>query len=366
MHNEKKSTMDSLEVDNLKKLFGNKRVFVTGDTGFKGSWLGLWLHELGADVLGYALPAERNSHFKLLGLDRLIHHVNGDMCDYPHLKRVLTAFKPQIIFHLAAQAIVRVSYLEPKTTFDTNIGGSVNLLELVRKFKQIKSVIYVTSDKCYLNKELIRGYKENDELGGKDPYSASKAAAEMVFFAYWNSFLSANKNLGIASVRAGNVIGGGDWAKDRIIPDCFRNFKRGKSILIRNPNATRPWQHVLDPLHGYLKLAILLYQNPMKYSGSYNFGPDFRSIRTVKELAQKLVHYLGKGNIKVVKENNAPHESRLLHLDCRKANSILDWRLIWGFDRAVFETVEWYKKVLGGAPALSITKKQINDFMGGG
>jgi len=357
--------MGCLEVNNLRKLFKNKRVLITGDTGFKGSWLSLWLHELGSDVLGYALPAKDNSHFKLLRLDRQMHHVNGDIRDYSHLEKVFANFKPQILFHLAAQAIVRESYLDPKTTFDTNIGGSVNILELIRKFKSIKSVIYVTSDKCYLNKELIRGYKEGDELGGKDPYSASKAAAEIVFFAYHNSFFNATKHSGIASVRAGNVIGGGDWAKDRIIPDCFRSLKSGKPILIRNPDATRPWQHVLDPLHGYLKLAMLLYGNPKKYSGSYNFGPNSRSIRTVKELGEKLTHYFGKGYIKIRKESNAPHESRLLHLDCRKANNILDWHLMWDFDRAVFETVDWYKKVLGGAEVLSITKKQINDFMRG-
>ncbi len=357
--------MDPLEVINLKKVFRNKRVFITGDTGFKGSWLGLWLHELGADVLGYALPAENNSHFKLLGLDRLIQHVNGDVRDYTQLKKVFTAFKPQVVFHLAAQALVRKSYADPKATFDTNIGGSVNLLESARTCTSVRSLIYVTSDKCYLNKELLRGYRESDELGGKDPYSASKAAAEMVFSAYRTSFFSAQKNTGIASVRAGNVIGGGDWAQDRIIPDCFRNLKRGEPVLLRNPDATRPWQHVLDPLHGYLKLAMLLYWDPDTYSGSYNFGPDSRSIKTVKELARKLVHYFGTGEIRIAKEKKAPHEAKLLHLDCRKAGAILDWRLMWDFDRAVFETVQWYKMVLGGAPALSITKKQINDFMEG-
>lgn len=355
--------MDFFEVDNFKKMFGKKRVLITGDTGFKGSWLGLWLHELGADVLGYALPAKEESHFKLLGLDKLIHHVNGDIRNYMHLKKVFTMFKPQIVFHLAAQALVRISYVEPKTTFDTNIGGSINLLELVRNSKQVKSVIYVTSDKCYLNKELIRGYKESDELGGRDPYSASKAAAEMVFFAYRKSFFSLNKNMGIASVRAGNVIGGGDWAKDRIIPDCFRNLKCGKPILLRNPDATRPWQHVLDPLYGYLKLSMFLYKNPNEYSGSYNFGPDPESIKTVMEVAKKLVYYFGKGAIEKAKERDVIRESRLLHLDCRKAGKVLDWHLLWNFDKAMYETVVWYKKFLSGVPTIVITKNQISNFM---
>lgn len=356
--------MDHLEVEGLKKLFRKKRVLVTGDTGFKGSWLGLWLHELGADVLGYALPAEKGSHFKLLGLDRLIDHVDGDVRDYPYMEKVFTGFNPQIVFHLAAQAIVRVSYLEPKSTFDTNLGGSVNILELTRRSRSVKSMVYITSDKCYLNKELARGYKETDEFGGKDPYSASKAAAEMAFFAYSNSYFNKNKDIGVASARAGNVIGGGDCAKDRIVPDCFRSLRYGKPVLLRNPEATRPWQHVLDPLHGYLKLAMLLYRQPGKYSGSYNFGPDSKSIRTVKELAEKLVGYYGKGGIKLIRERNAPHESRLLHLDCRKAGEVLGWHLEWGFDKSIFETVEWYKKVLEGVPALSVTKKQIEDFMG--
>jgi len=351
---------------NLEKAFKRKRVLVTGDTGFKGSWLSLWLHELGADVLGYALPPEyENSHFALLKLDNIIHHINGDIRNLSSLQKIFTKFKPEFLFHLAAQAIVRVSYQRPKYTFDTNVGGSVNVLECMRNCASLKSAIYVTSDKCYLNKERMRGYREEDELGGDDPYSASKAAAEIVFSAYRKSFFNTRKDLGLASVRAGNVIGGGDWAKDRIIPDCMYALRDNNPIILRNPDSTRPWQHVLDPLHGYLILSIKLLTNPCKYSGSYNFGPKSGSIRTVRELAEKAIFYFGEGKIKIKKEVKAPHEAILLRLNCDKANQILNWYPRWDFNKTILETVKWYKEVLNGKSVLSMTKRQIIDFMGG-
>ena len=350
----------------LNNFYKNKRVLVTGDTGFKGSWLSLWLHELGADVIGYALPPERDEdHFNLIGLDKIIHHVDGDIRDFTALKKIFNDFKPEFLFHLAAQALVKFSYEEPKLTFDTNIGGSVNILEAVRSTPSLCSVIYVTSDKCYKNKEWLWGYRENDELGGHDPYSASKAAAEMVFSAYMDSFLSKREGFGAASVRAGNVIGGGDWVLDRIVPDCIKALQSGQPIIVHNPNSTRPWQHVLEPLSGYLLLASEIYRNPVKYSGAWNFGPRGESIHTVKDLAERIIGFWGKGEIQVDSQHDAPREARLLHLNCDKAQQILRWRPCWDFGRAVDETARWYKEVLSGKPALQISRLQIKDYMEG-
>lgn len=356
---------DSLS-NSYKGVFRGKRVLVTGDTGFKGSWLSLWLHELGANVVGYALPPERDEdHFNVIGLDKIIHHVNGDIRDFASLIKVFKEFRPEFLFHLAAQALVKFSYEEPKITFDTNVGGSVNILEAVRATPSLCSVIYVTSDKCYQNKEWEWGYRENDELGGHDPYSASKAAAEIVFSAYMDSFLSERKGFGAASVRAGNVIGGGDWALDRIVPDCIKSLQSGQTIMLRNPASTRPWQHVLEPLSGYLLLSIGIYNDPKKYSGAWNFGPGGESIRTVQDLAEKIVEFWGAGKVQVNIQHDAPHEARLLHLNCDKAQQILRWRPRWDFDRAVDETAYWYKEVGSGKTALQISRQQIRDYMEG-
>lgn len=349
---------------NALSLFKGKRVVVTGDTGFKGSWLSLWLHGLGADVVGFALPPEHaNDHFRLLGMDKIIHHVNGDIRDLPALKRIFEEYQPEFLFHLAAQALVRASYEDPKTTFDTNVGGSVNILEVVRSTPSLKSVIYVTSDKCYKNKEWLWGYRESDELGGRDPYSASKAAAELVFSAYLDSFLNARPEFGAASVRAGNVIGGGDWSADRIVPDCMKNLTSDSPIILRNPNSTRPWQHVLEPLSGYLLTAANLYSAPKQFSGVWNFGPEYRSIKTVKTLADKIVDCWGKGKIQVVRQEDAPHEATFLQLNCDKSHQLLHWYPKWDFGRAVAETVGWYKDVLEGKPALQVSKRQIADYL---
>jgi len=294
----------------------------------------------------------------------VIRHVDGDIRDAQQVQKVFNEFKPEVLFHLAAQAIVRVSYQEPKRTFDTNVGGSLNILEAVRLSDSLKAVVYITSDKCYRNNEWVWGYRENDTLGGRDPYSASKAAAEMVFAAYLDSFFLSKKDLGLASARAGNVIGGGDWAQDRIVPDCIRSLKKGTSILIRNPSSTRPWQHVLEPLSGYLTLATKLLEDPKKFSGSYNFGPKTQSIKTVRELVDQLILEWGHGELQVSTEANAVHEAGLLHLNCDKANQLLGWHPLWDFDRTIVETVKWYKQVLDGRSALSITKQQINSYMG--
>lgn len=356
--------MDDLVMPLMLSLFKGKRVLVTGDTGFKGSWLSLWLHELGADIVGYALPPERdNDHFNLLGLDKIIHHVEGDIRELSSLQRVFDGFQPEFLFHLAAQPLVRFSYDEPKLTFDTNVGGSVNILEASRSTPSLRSVIYVTSDKCYRNKEWVWGYRENDELGGRDPYSASKAAAEIVFSAYMDSFFSRREWIGVASVRAGNVIGGGDWAMDRIVPDSIRSLQNRQPIMLRNPSSTRPWQHVMEPLFGYLMLAAKLYNTPKEYLGSWNFGPQIDSIRTVQDLADKIVNCWGEGEVQINIQDDAPHEASLLQLNCDKANQILGWHSRWDFERTVVETVRWYREVTDGKPALLVTKEQIKEYM---
>lgn len=346
-------------------VFKNKRVLVTGDTGFKGSWLSLWLKEIGADVVGYALPPERkNDHFNIIGLDKIIHHINGDIRDEASVNKVFDEFQPEVLFHLAAQPIVRYSYEEPKLTFDTNVGGSVNILEGVRRTKPLKALVYVTSDKCYRNKEWIWGYRENDELGGHDPYSASKAAAEIVFSSYLNSFFKEKEEFGAASVRAGNVIGGGDWAKDRIVPDSIKALMNNKEVVLRNPMATRPWQHVLEPLSGYMLLAARLLVEPVKYSGAWNFGPGEEATRTVEYLAESIIKYWGDGEIKCEININAPHEAGLLKLNCDKANNLLRWSGKWCFDKTVEETVRWYKSFMNDDKILKISREQINLYMG--
>ena len=344
--------------------YKGKRVLVTGDTGFKGSWLVLWLLELGAEVEGFALPPQyENDHYNLLDLVRLMKHINGDIRDPQQFMNVCREFKPEILFHLAAQPIVRFSYNEPKLTFDTNVGGSVNILEAVRSTPSLRAMVYVTSDKCYKNKDWVWGYRENDELGGHDPYSASKAAAELVFSSYLDSFFHERTGFGAASVRAGNVIGGGDCSQDRIIPDCIKALRNHQPIVVRNPLATRPWQHVLEPLSGYLLTAIKLYQDPKAYSGAWNFGPDDHSIRTVHDLVNKVISSWGKGELNIVSQQGAPHEARFLQLNCDKAKQLLHWRPCWNFDQAVEKTVSWYRQVEAGDSALRISKQHITEYM---
>jgi CDP-glucose 4,6-dehydratase len=348
----------------LFAVFSGKRVLVTGDTGFKGSWLCMWLQQLGADVTGFALPPKLDiDHFNLLRLNRVIRHVEGDIRDLPALQRTFEQFQPEFVFHLAAQALVRRSYDEPKLTFDTNIGGSTNVLECVRTTPSLRAVVYVTSDKCYRNKEWIWGYRENDELGGRDPYSASKAAAELVFAAYADSYFAQRSSLGIASVRAGNVIGGGDWAADRIVPDSIKSLQERQPVLLRNPAATRPWQHVLEPLSGYLALASKLYTDAQRFSGSWNFGPRIESTHTVKDLAEKMVKCWGEGRLEIAPSQSGLHEATLLQLNCDKAAQMLGWTPRWDFDRTVEATVQWYRDVTDGTAAQDVTRRQIEQYM---
>lgn len=357
--------MDPVVMHDLLAVLKGKRVLITGETGFKGSWLFLWLSQLGADVVGFAqAPKQDNDHFNLLELGKLGRHVEGDIRDLQVLKRVFDEFQPEFLFHLAAQSLVRYSYDEPKLTFDTNIGGSINVLECVRATPSLRSVIYVTSDKCYMNKEWEWGYRENDELGGRDPYSASKAAAELVFSSYRDSFFSQRPSLGIASVRAGNVIGGGDWSADRIVPDSIKALQKHQPVLLRNPMSTRPWQHVLEPLSGYLALACKLHADASSFSGSWNFGPRAESIRTVLDLAKRIATSWGEGEVKIAGDHTLPHEARLLQLNCDKSIQRLGWTPRWDFDRTVEVTVKWYRDITDGAQAREVTSRQIEQYMG--
>lgn len=343
-----------------------RRVLVTGDTGFKGSWLSLWLTCLGAEVIGFALPPEgERPLFEQLGLRQYIRHIDGDIRDLGQLAAVFDAHRPEVVIHLAAQALVRASYEDPKHTMDTNVGGAVNLLEAVRRTSSVRSLVFITSDKCYLNKEWVWGYRETDELGGRDPYSASKAAAELVFAAYRDSYFEAVAELGLATARAGNVIGGGDWARDRIIPDCIRALEAGRPVPVRNPHATRPWQHVLEPLSGYLTLASRLLDRPKDFGGAWNFGPPVGSARTVGELVEAAVGHWGRGSFEVATEVGAPHEARLLQLNTDRAAIDLGWTPRWSVDETIEKTVGWYREVIaeGGRPR-AVCERQIGEYMG--
>lgn len=350
----------------LRDEFSGKRVFITGHTGFKGSWLAFILAEVGAEVMGYALPpVEGPSHFELLRLARRIKHIEGDIRDGEALNAAMVGFRPEFVLHLAAQALVKASYIDPVTTFDTNVMGSVRVLEAVRQTGSVRSLVYVTSDKCYENVEWVWGYREIDRLGGHDPYSASKAAAEVVFSAYASSYLSNRPELGAATARAGNVIGGGDWAADRIVPDCVRASLQDGAIQLRHPEATRPWQHVLEPLSGYLLLAARLRREPQQFAGAWNFGPSSSEVRTVHEVATIAMKYLGRGRVEILGTPSELHEANLLQLNCDKAHQYLGWHPRWHVEKALAETAGWYRTVQEGSEAAIVTRAQIVDYFGG-
>ena len=343
--------------------YSGKRVLITGHTGFKGSWLSLWLQRHGAEVYGYALaPDSHDSHFSLLGLDSEIDHEIGDIRDLAHLKKYFSSVQPECVFHLAAQALVRRSYRDPRETFDTNVGGSVNVLECVRISPSVRALVFVTSDKCYLNQEFERGYTEEDKLGGRDPYSASKAAAETVFAAYNDSFFKERPDFGAVSVRAGNVIGGGDWSEDRIIPDCVRALSRNLPITLRRPHATRPWQHVLEPLSGYVTIGARLIRAPKSVSGSWNFGPPESAVHSVEDVARECVKVWGPGSINIEIDEDAVHEATLLQLNCDKARKELGWSPRWNFKKTISETIAWYKALSGSEKAINISTKQLYEY----
>ncbi len=341
----------------FKGIYKRRKIFITGHTGFKGGWLALWLKVLGAEVLGYSLePPTVPSFFEAVDLESLVdHHIIGDVRDGEKLASVMREFKPEFVFHLAAQPLVRLSYDEPKMTFDTNVGGTVNILEAVRLTPSVKVLVNITSDKCYENKEWVYGYREIDPMGGYDPYSSSKGCSELVTAAYRNSFFRQN-GVALSSVRAGNVIGGGDWGEDRLIPDCVKALSQDKMIVIRNPEAMRPWQYVLEPLAGYLLLGALMYEDGLKYSGPWNFGPDDESALTVEELARLVIKHWGSGNY-TTDTSDQPHEARLLKLDVSKARALLGWRPIYTVYEAVEKTINWYKNFYNG-----MRKEKLHEF----
>lgn len=322
----------------------NKKVFLTGHTGFKGSWLSLWLQSMGALVKGYALdPPTSPSLFVEANVNENMESEIGDIRDLETLQKSMKSFNPDILIHMAAQPLVRLSYVEPVDTYTTNVIGTVNVLEAARYCKNLKSIVSVTTDKCYENKEWPWGYRENEPMGGHDPYSSSKGCAELVTSAYRNSFFNSKGTANIASARAGNVIGGGDWADDRLVPDILKAFEKSQPVIIRNPLSTRPWQHVLEPLSGYLVLAEHLYIYGGKYGEAWNFGPKEEDCKPVNWILDKMVSSWGNGARWELDENSNPHEAGFLKLDCSKAASKLNWVPKWDLEHTLNLIVKWHQ-----------------------
>ncbi len=358
--------MEGVEVNT--SFWKGKRVLLTGHTGFKGSWLSLWLQSMGSEVVGYALnPPTDPSLFEIAEVAKGMTSIIGDIRDLELLRRVFAEHQPEIVIHMAAQPLVRYSYIEPVETYSTNVMGTVNLLEAVRSTKSVKAVVNVTTDKCYENREWAWGYRENEAMGGYDPYSSSKGCAELVTAAYRNSYFHPEKHkehgVAIASGRAGNVIGGGDWADDRLIPDIMRAISAGKPVNIRNPHAIRPWQHVLEPLAGYLVLAQKLYEEGAAYAEGWNFGPNDEDAKPVQWIVEKLSQSWGEGASWVVDGGAHPHEAHYLKLDCSKAKSRLDWHPRWNLEEALEAIVEWQRAYQDGKATKSVTLEQIQRYV---
>lgn len=339
-----------MDIDIFNSFYKGKRILITGHTGFKGSWLAIWLHELGAEVIGIALdPYSGRDNYVLSGIGKKIKaDLRGDIRDGQLMKDIFQKYQPEIVFHLAAQPLVRLSYEIPIETYETNVMGTIHVMEAIRATESVKVSVMITTDKCYENKEQIWGYRENESMGGYDPYSSSKGAAEIAIASWRRSFFNPDKynehNKSIASVRAGNVIGGGDWAKDRIIPDCIRSLEVGKTVDIRSPKAIRPWQHVLEPLSGYMLLVEKMWSEPTKYCEGWNFGPLTNSIVDVWTVAELVVKNYGKGKLKDISDPKALHEANLLMLDINKAKFQLGWEPKMNIEQCVALTVDWYKK----------------------
>ena len=349
--------------------FRGKRVLVTGHTGFKGSWLALWLHEMGAEVVGVSLdPTTERDNYVLTGIgSHILADLRADIRDENQLKGIFCAYQPEIVFHLAAQPLVRLSYEKPVETYQTNVMGTINVMEAIRATGSVRTAVMITTDKCYENKEQLWGYREDEPMGGYDPYSSSKGAAEIAISSWRRSFFNPvdygkSHKVAIASVRAGNVIGGGDWAKDRIIPDCIRSLEAGEAIGIRSPKSIRPWQHVLEPLSGYLLLAAKMQDDPARYCEGWNFGPNADSITPVWEVAKKVITYYGEGTLKDLSDPNALHEAKLLMLDISKARYRLGWRPRMNIDQCIAMTADWYKRYRY-EDVYQLCKSQIQDFL---
>ncbi len=340
-----------------------RRVFVTGHTGFKGGWLTLWLQQLGARVLGYSLaPPTTPSLFVEARVAEGMESLQGDVRDLATLCAALRAFEPEVVIHMAAQSLVRLSYVEPVSTFQTNVMGTVHLLEAVRRCPSVRSVVNVTTDKCYENREWVWGYRENEAMGGFDPYSSSKGCAELVTAAYRRSFLDAGPTA-LASARAGNVIGGGDWAADRLVPDILRAFQDGEPVVVRNPHSTRPWQHVLEPLSGYMRLAERLHTGGQAFAGPWNFGPAESDARPVSWIADRMAAQWGHGaGWQIDADAGAPHEAHYLKLDCSKARSALGFVPHWPLQTALERIVAWHRAWLEGDDMRAHCQREIADF----
>jgi len=349
---------------NLENFYRGKKVFLTGHTGFKGSWLSLWLSQMGAKVCGFALKADEESLFNLAKIDETLEKsIIGDIRNAEQIAQEIKNFQPEIIIHMAAQPLVRQSYFDPRETYETNVIGTLNVFEAARKAGSVKAILNITTDKCYENKEIDHHYAEEDPLGGYDPYSSSKACAEILTSSYRRSFFSKEK-IALGSARAGNVIGGGDFSVDRIIPDIFRALREETEVELRFPNAVRPWQHVLEPLYGYLLLTKNLYENGEKFAKPYNFGPNFGEEVNVENLVKNFIAKIGKGHYKISAEA-ALHEAGMLKLDNSQAIKELNWQPKLSFDEAILWTAQWYKNYLEKSLEVkNFTINQIKEFQG--
>lgn len=357
-----------MSIDIFNNFYKGKRILITGHTGFKGSWLSVWLHKLGAEVIGVAKdPITQKDNYVLSGVgEKIKADLRADIRDGQRMKEIFQEYKPEIVFHLAAQPLVRLSYEIPVETYETNVLGTINILEAIRMTDSVKVGIMITTDKCYENKEQVWGYRENEPMGGYDPYSSSKGAAEIAINSWRRSFFNPEQyeihGKSIASVRAGNVIGGGDWALDRIIPDCIRALEANKPIEIRSPKAIRPWQHVLEPLSGYMLLAQKMWDEPVKYCEGWNFGPHLESIIPVWNVASMVIENYGKGELKDLSDPNALHEAKLLILDISKARFQLGWEPKMNIEQCVALTVNWYKSYSRGK-VYNLCVEQIEKYI---
>ena len=355
--------------DSFEGFYKRKKVLVTGHTGFKGSWLCIWLKELGAEVIGVGLePYSERDNFVLSGIGGIINaDIRADIRDIEKIKRIFAEYKPEIVFHMAAQPLVRLSYEIPVETYQTNLMGTVNVMEAIRATDSVKVGVMITTDKCYDNKEQATGYKEDDPFGGYDPYSSSKGACEIAIQSWRRSFFNPDDygkkhHVSLASVRAGNVIGGGDWSKDRIIPDCIRALEAGKPIKIRSPKSIRPWEHVLEPLGGYLLLAKKMWDNPTEYCEGWNFGPEQDAVLTVWDMAAMLTEQFGMGELKDVSDPNALHEAKLLMLDISKAKNRLGWKPRLDASQTIALVADWYKRY-SSEDVYGICVEEIDRFL---
>lgn len=349
------------------KFWKDKKILLTGHTGFKGSWMSIWLKSLGVDLIGYSLlPPTKPSLFEIANVKEGMISIEGNVLDFENFKKTIEKYKPEIIIHMAAQSLVHYSYLNPQSTYATNVMGTVNLLEAVRQTGKVKVVLNITSDKCYENKNQEVGYKEEDPMGGYDPYSSSKGCAELVTSAYLRSFFNPNEyskhGIAVASARAGNVIGGGDWASNRLIPDIVRTIFNATTLKIRNPNAIRPWQHVLEPLSGYLLLVEKLWEGGAKYSEAWNFGPDDTDVKPVNWIVEKFIKLWGENVKREIDSNEKPHETQLLKLDCTKAKTKLNWKPKWDIDKALEKTADWYKALKEKNDMRDFSLSQIKEY----